>query len=195
MLPLEQKMIAFAASDTGILRDVLKNSADASQRIAAAWIIGYSPDKRAILGDLINAARDPDDGVRNNATRAIAVIGEFASDRPEMGIRIAPSPFIDMLNSLVWTDRNKATAVLLALTEKPDPEILESLHARALPSLTEMARWKDVHAQDALQLLGRIAGLDEKEIQTAWDRGERERIIEMATASTNYAASEPRPDH
>ena len=157
MLPLEQKMIVYAASDTATVRDVLKNSADARQRIAAAWIIGYAPDKRAVLGDLMNAVRDADDNVRNNATRAIAVMSEFATDHPEMGIRIDPSPFIDMLNSLVWTDRNKATAVLLALTEKPAPEIAKALRARAMPALTEMAGWKDVHSDDAKQLLERIA--------------------------------------
>lgn len=197
MLPLEQKMIAFAASDMGTLRDVLKNSADANQRIAAAWIIGYTPDKRAIIADLLNAIRDPDSTVRNNATRSIAVIAEFASDRPEMGIRIDPSPFIEMLNSLIWTDRNKATAVLLALTEKPSPETLQMLRERALPALTEMARWKDSHYEDALQLLGRIAGLDEKEIQAAVDHGERERVIALAaaTANTNSGASDLLPVH
>ena len=172
MLPLEQKMIAYAASDTATVRDVLKNSADASQRDAAAWIIAYAPDKRAILGDLMNAVRDPDDRMRNNATRAIAVLGEFANDRPELGIHIDPSPFIDMLNSLIWTDRNKATAVLLALTEKRAPEILKELRARAVPALTEMAGWKDVHSEDAKQLLERIS-----------------------TANTNSSASDSHPGH
>jgi len=191
----EEKAIAFDASNLALVRTVLKDSADATQRAVAAWIMGYAPDKRAILGDLIDAARDPDDTVRNNATRAIGVIAEFASDRPELGIRIDPSPFVDMLNSLTWTDRNKATMVLSGLTENRSAEALRQLRERALPSLTEMARWNDSHSRDGLELLGRIAGLDEKDIQSAWDRGERERIIAMATANTNYAASESRPGH
>ena len=181
MRATEEKMIAFAATDIAPVRDVLKNAADTRQRIAAAWIIGYAPDKRAVLDDLLDAVRDPEETVRNNATREIGIIAEFASHRPDLGIRIDPTRFIDMLNSLIWTDRNKATMVLYGLTETRSADTLQLLRARALPALLEMARWKDDHAWDALELLGRIAGLDDKEIEAARDRNERERIIALAT--------------
>jgi hypothetical protein len=179
MRALEEKMIGFAASDLAILREVLKNSAEAHQRMAAAWIIAYAPDKRAILGDLTDAVSDSNETVRNNAARALGVIAEFAATKPELGIHIDPSRFIDMLQSLTWTDRNKATMVLDSLTAAHDAETLRRLRERALPALIEMSRWKDVHASDSFTLLGRVAGLSEEEIQRAWDRGERERVIAM----------------
>ena len=182
MQALEEKMIVFDASNLEIVRRVLKDSASARHRIAAAWIIGYAPDKRLILGDLMAAVRDPDALVRNNATRAIAIIADFANQRPELGIHIDPSVFIDMLNSLTWTDRNKATGVLHSLTEGRDVETLRLLRERALPTLVGMARWKAApYALEALEMLGRIAGLDEKATQNAWKNGERERVIDMVT--------------
>jgi hypothetical protein len=187
MRALEEKMIVFDASRPNIVRQVLNDSATAHQRAAAAWIIGYSPDKRVILGDLMEAVRDPDAEVRNNATRAIAIIAEFSNQRPELGIHIDPSVFIEMLNSLTWTDRNKATGVLHSLTEGSDVVTLRLLRERALPTLVEMARWKAApYALEALELLGRIAGFDEKEIQSAWNSGERERIIAMATMTNGH---------
>jgi HEAT repeat protein len=180
MRAAEQKAIQFAASNLDTVRNVLKNSSDGGQRATAAWIIGYAPDKRLILDDLIDAARDPDETVRNNSTRALGVIAEFASEKPELGIHIDPTRFVDMLNSLTWTDRNKASMVLNGLGRSPDA--VSQMRQRALSSIVEMARWKDSHSLDALFLLGHIAGLDDDEVQKAWDKGERERIIALATA-------------
>jgi hypothetical protein len=44
-----------------------------------------------------------------------------------------------------------------------------------------MARWRDLeHALPGFILAGRLAGLDEKEIQAAWVSGDREAVIERA---------------
>jgi hypothetical protein len=182
MRAAEQKATQFAASNLAVVRDVLKNSSDAGQRATAAWVIGYAPDKRLILGDLLDAVRDPDENVRNNSTRALGVIAEFASEKPELGIHIDPTRFVDMLNSLMWVDRNKATMVLNGIGDSPDA--VSQMRQRALPSLVEMARWKDSHSLDALLLLGRIAGIHDDEVQKAWDKGDRERIIALATSGT-----------
>jgi hypothetical protein len=55
---------------------------------------------------------------------------------------VRPAPFIDLLNSIEWTDRNKSSFALEMLTESRDPALLLDLRARALRSLIEMARWK-----------------------------------------------------
>jgi hypothetical protein len=191
MRAIEEKMIAFAANHVALVRDVLKNAGDANQRIAAAWIIGYAPDKRVVLNDLLDAARDPDETVRNNAVRALGIIAEFAAQKPELGIRLDPSLFVDMLNSVIWTDRNKATMVLYGLTETRPADTLQMLHERAMPALLEMARWKDDHAWDALELLGRIGGMDDKEIEASRDQNDRERVIAAATAAAHSSAPAP----
>jgi HEAT repeats len=180
---LQQQFLSFAASNLETLRLVLRNSANAEQRQIAAYIIGYAPKKRDVVDDLTYAVTDADEGVRNNATRALGAIAALAARAPEQGIRIEPTPFIAMLSSVTWTDRNKALFVLEYLTEKRSATVLDPLRRRAVPSLVEMARWKSPgHAYPAYLLLGRIAGLNEQEMTQAWDRGERETMIARALA-------------
>jgi hypothetical protein len=185
---IQEKYIAFAARDLPRLRDVLRNSGDADQRAIAAQLIGYAADKREVVGDLVHAMRDSSDVVRNNATRSLFVIAKYAQAHPEAHLRIPPEPFVDLLNSLVWTDRNKSSLALMELSAHRDPALLATLRARALSSLVEMARWKSPgHAQAAFMILGRIAGLSDEEIIKAWTAGDRERVI---TAALN---AQPRP--
>jgi hypothetical protein len=175
---VQKKFIALAALHPAILHDVLRNSADARQRALAAMILSYAADKRDVVSDLIYGTRDPDDQVRSNCTRALWIIAKFAQRKPELGIQVPPKVFIDLLNSLVWTDRNKSSNALLETTFDHDPATLAEIRAHALPSLAEMARWKAIaHAQASLFLLGRIGGMSEDEIQAAIDRGDREAII------------------
>jgi hypothetical protein len=174
----QKKFITLAALHPAILHDVLRNSADSRQRALAAMILGYAADKRDVVADLIYGTRDPDDTVRSNCTRALWIIAKFAQRKPELGIQVPPSVFIDLLNSLVWTDRNKSSNALLETTFKRGPAVLAEIRERALPSLVEMARWKAIaHAQASLFLLGRIGGMSEDDIQAAIDRGDREAII------------------
>jgi len=71
-----------------------------------------------------------------------------------------------MLNSGFWADRNKAGFLLNILTGARDPQLLRVLRLQALPSLVEMARWKDRnHAWDARMILGRIGGIEEERLQ------------------------------
>jgi hypothetical protein len=178
----QQKFITLAALHPAILHDVLRNSADARQRALAAQVLSYAADKRDVVADLIYGTRDPDDDVRNNCTRALWLIAKFAQRKPELGIQVPPAAFIDLLNSLAWTDRNKSSYALMETTFNRDPAILAEIRARALPSLVEMAKWKAIgHAQPAIFLLGRIGGMSEDDIQAAIDRGDRESVISAGT--------------
>jgi hypothetical protein len=174
----QKKFITLAALHPAILHDVLRNSADAHQRALAAMILSYAADKRDVVADLIYGTSDPDDQVRSNCTRALWIIAKYAQRKPELGIQVPPTVFIDLLNSLVWTDRNKSSNALLETTFNHDPAVLAEIRAKALPSLIEMARWKAIaHAQASLFLLGRIGGMSDDDIQAAIDRGDREAII------------------
>jgi hypothetical protein len=96
-------------------------------------------------------------------------------------VKVAPTWFIEMLNSLSWSDRNRALRALDVLTESRDTSAVDQLRVRALDSLVEMARWKVLnHALPACILLGRIAGMSESEIQDDWSRGDRQTIISAA---------------
>lgn len=163
------------------LRDVLRHSADAEHRALAAQILGYAANKRGVIGDLVYGMDDPSNPVRNNAMRALAVIAAFGSGTPELKIRVPAWPFVRLLNSPVWTDRNKASMPLRALSANRDPELIASLHQHALDSLIEMARWKSAgHAEASVRLLGRIAHLSEDVIQGAVGRGDPEAVIDAA---------------
>ena len=174
--------ISLADAHATELRDVLHRSDNADHRAMAAYVLGYNSNKKAILEDLAYALRDPDATVRGNAARAIAAVAVFAAKNPAAEVRIQPSWFVELLNSPVFTDRNNAATALVTLTESRQPDILEELRTGALLSLVEMARWKHLpHALPAYILLGRTAGIRENELQSAWSKGERERIISLAT--------------
>jgi hypothetical protein len=177
---IQKRYITFAAGDLSTLRDVLHNSAAGDQRAIAAHVIAYAADKRAIVPDLEYAISDVDDGVRNNAMRALALMAGFAQNHPDLKISVSPRPFVDMLNSLIWSDRNKSSMALMNLTERRDPALLADLRQHALTSLVEMARWKSKgHAWMSFIILGRIAGLPDKEILD-WEHGDPEKVIAAA---------------
>jgi hypothetical protein len=182
---IQDRFTLFAASGQARLRDVLAHSADAEHRALAAQVLGYVADKRTVVADLTRAMRDPAEGVRNNAMRALAVIADFADRNPRLHISVAPGPFVDLLDSPVWTDRNKAVFALTVLTENRDPALLARLRQQALPSLVEMARWKSsMHALGPLLILGRVAGLPDGAMRAMREPKDRETIIQAALASS-----------
>ena len=130
---------------------------------------------------LFAATRDPSPDVRNNAVRALGVFTRMSPSSSRAAIRIPYEPFIELLSSPVWTDRNKASLAVMQLTDGRDPVLLAALKRAALTPLIEMARWKsEGHAMPALTILGRIAGESDESVKVAWDRGERERVIQAA---------------
>ena len=190
---VQERFLVHAEQYLEILRDVLRSSSDPEQRAMAAFVVGYAPEKRAVIDDLAYAVRDPDEDVRNNAARALAAIATLARREPELGLRVPAAPFVEMLNSLSWSDRNKASMVLFVLTEDGKAEVLQQLREQALESLVEMARWQaEGHAFTPFVLLGRAARMTDQETFEAWFGGERKRFIERAIESVR-AAAEARP--
>lgn len=174
----QERFRELAPAHLPALRQVLRNSMHADQRAIAAYVIGYAPRARGVIEDLQYAMQDSDEGVRANAMRALTAIAVLARGDPELGLRVEPTWFIELLNSIVWSDRYRAAAALVALSEDRNPRLLQHLRERALHSLVETARWKTLaHALPAFILVGRLAGLPEQEIYRAWERGDREKVI------------------
>ncbi len=187
---IQDRFPLFATDHLAELRDVLRNSSDEDDRAIAAYIIGYAPNKADVINDLQYALRDADAGVRANATRGLVAIEVLAKLDPQLNIKISPTWFIEMLNSLSWSDRNRAVMALQILTDNRDPEVLAQVRGNALQSLVEMARWKTLaHALPPFLLLGKIAGLPDDQVQSAWEKGDRESVIGQAMAAAGKKKS------
>jgi hypothetical protein len=181
---VQEHFLSYADEHLLELRAVLHECADAKQRALAASVIGYVTDKQAVVPDLVHAMSDPDSGTRNNAMRTLAVFTYTVPSATRTVPRVPYEPFIALLSSLDWTDRNKAVAALSGLSRHRDPALFEQLRQRAMTPLVEMARWKAMgHASIALQILARSAGYSEDDAMRAIVRGDRERVIRDALAS------------
>lgn len=182
---IQQSFIPLVANNLALVDRVLRESSDPDQRAMAAYVLQYGPRGPRTAAVAVNglqwALRDMDESVRENAVRALKAVAVGAKLHPEQQIRIEPTWFIELLNSVVWSDRRNASLALVDLTEQRDPEMLSLLRERALPSVIEMARWHDLeHALPAFILAGRLAGLDDKAIQAAWVAGDREPVLKKA---------------
>jgi HEAT repeat protein len=188
---IQERFVGYATRGLARLRDVLRHSGDGEQRALAAEVLAYAPDKQAIVGDLVRAMRDPAEGVRNNAMRALGVLARYSLQSPRSPLRIPARPFVDLLNSPVWTDRNKAASALTELSTQRDPALLRALREQALPSLIEMARWKSPgHRNAAFWLLGRVGDLSDDAISTAWSRRDVDQVI-SAALNTKHPLHQP----
>jgi hypothetical protein len=178
---VQLKFIPLANEHTELIRQVLRTAADAEHRAIAAYVIGYAKDKPSVHDDLQHALSDADDTVRANAMRSLAAFAVLSRMKPDSGVKVSPTWLIEMLNSLIWTDRNNAAVALVTLTENRDESTLDQLRTRAQQSLIDMARWKHMpHALPAFILLGRTAGMSEAEIQSAWSNGDREAFVKAS---------------
>lgn len=183
MRAIQQRFLSHARDHTALLQSVLTTSSDVRHRNVAAMILGYAPDKQAAARGLALAVADPDDGVRNNATRGLAIIAGYAAEHPELGIHIDAAPFVAMLNSLVWSDRNKGIFVLIELTASRDDALLALLRRDARPALIDMCRWKNpAHAISACMVLRRVEGLPDESGGDA-----RAEILNKVDAGANAA--------
>ena len=183
---LQQGFLPFADRDLALLDRVLRESADPEQRSIAAYVLQYAPRtpnrSRIMMNALQYALQDQDDMVRENAMRSLQAVTVGARLHPEQQIHIEPTWFVELMNSVVWSDRHNAALALVNMTDKGAPETLALLRERALGSVLEMARWHNLpDALPAFILAGRLAGLDEKKIQDAWISGQRELVLHEAS--------------
>lgn len=165
----------YALQHEDLLFQVLASSSDAQHRAVAARILGYGRQFDQQTDALVRASLDADDGVRNDAVRALWVL---ADGKPAVARTIPSEPFIRLLRSGAWSDHNKASLVLMALTTTRDPQVLGQLRADALDPLLEMGRWRSIgHAEAALTILGRIAGIEEATLEQLIVAGQTATIL------------------
>lgn len=159
---LELKLREYARAHTATLYRVLENCPDDESRAAAAEALGYADESKRQIAGLVRASLDPYDDVRNNAIRALGVLVEF----DPKALRLIPlKPYIALIHSIDWFDRNKTVFLLESFTNSRHPQVLHALRSQALAPLREMASWDDQgHSFPAIRILGRIAGFSEQRI-------------------------------
>ena len=121
---LELQMRDYAFTQESLIRDVLERFLGPKQRIVAAQILGYAQQTKEQIPTLANAARDSDSTVRNNATRALAVL---LQSNPKLAIEAPPEFYVDLLLSGQWTDLNKACMLLMYATQGREEALLAPL--------------------------------------------------------------------
>jgi hypothetical protein len=173
------QMRSYAFSREQELTHVLQTSGKVEDRRAAACLLGYVERSPTQSQALSRAISDPDDQVRNNAARALEVLAAI----PGAGdIQIDIAPFIALLYSGKWTDRNKASLFLARVADKKEPSILNSLRDKAMGPLTEGASWSDVpgHSTPFLLILARIGHLSDDKLGQLLKDGDSAEIIAAA---------------
>jgi hypothetical protein len=183
---IQQQLVEWAPAHVAELGAVLRTASDAQQRALAAELLPLAGPSQSTIDELVRLLHDPDDDVRNNAMRALAILGIYIDKHPDAELHVPVGGFIDLLNSLVWTDRNKASFALLSLTTSRDSATLERLSDRAFDALTDIARWQSpAHAAAGLVLLGRIAGMTDDDIFAAMLK-DPETVIRAAAAARSH---------
>jgi hypothetical protein len=165
----------YALQNETLLLQVVASSSDARHRSIAAQMLGYGNQTDAQLNALVHASLDPDGEVRNDATRALWVL---VGAKQELAPKIPLEPYIRLMHSGSWTDHNKSSLLLVSVTESRDPKVLAQLRAEALDPLLEMARWHSHgHAEAALEILGHMAGIEEKTLEKLIESGDVSTIL------------------
>jgi hypothetical protein len=157
-----------AKDDLPGLRKAVREADSASVRADTALLLGELLGTAEIVDDLQFAAQDADPVVRQAAVRSLV----RHSINPL--VKIEPTWMIEMLNSVVLTDRKIAVEALMELTERPDPLLLGKIRERGFESLVQMAQFQ--HLPDALPsylLLCRVGGVSKQEAEASWTAGQR----------------------
>jgi hypothetical protein len=163
----ELALRAYALKHEDEIVRTLQGDRRADNRALAADVLGYGARTPRQIAALVRAVRDPDDDVRNNATRAL---GEILRADVSAGAEIPVAPFLDLVRSGIWTDRNKGSMVLCPLTQQRDAQMLKHVNSEAGDALTEMARWRPTGWSAWPRLiLGRIAGIPEDKLEQLAD--------------------------
>ena len=186
---LQNSFLVYARTHFESLSHALDNAADPETRQAAATILVYTPRKSLAAADLTAALQDPDEQVRAYAAHALAAIATLSQKQPALGLRVAAAPFVELLNSVVLSDREAALEVLLTLTAHKNTATLDLIRTRAFPDVLEMAILKTSrYAMPGFLLLGRLAGMADAEVRANWDNHAPEPVIAKALESARKTA-------
>lgn len=164
------------------LAAILRDDRSDSHRAHAAFLLAYSTNGPALVDRMIAASRDPAGIVRNNAMR---VLSDIAFYHPELDIPL--DPILAALDYPTTLDRNKASAILDGLLERPDGARLRApIAERAGPTLLTMLRLQQPNNHNfAYRILKAISGQSYGERDyAAWEGWLSRRAISFPPEAT-----------
>jgi HEAT repeat protein len=144
---------------------VAANSADASERSMALFVLAHTNDAQRLAPVLGRAIYDPNGGVRNNAMRVLMFLAQSGAD--------VDFPVRDLIAALDFpntADRNKAGYTVAALAEQP--KYRDTIRAEAVPAALRLLRLEKLNNHEpAYQILTRVSGesFGERDY-AAWER-------------------------
>lgn len=180
---LQLRMHGVAGGRLPMLERVLKTARDPQQRAISAFFIGYSSPSNRQASALFQALTDEESEVRNNALRSLWVLASSGHKLSIADYR----PISHLLASPRWSDRNKASLLLEAMSRDRNDPLLMVLKNENLCDLLQGAQWKNPgHASPFLLILGRLEGLADNAIEgrIASDRTSLIMGIKHAMSST-----------
>jgi hypothetical protein len=139
------------------LAAVLREDRRKDRRAAAAFLLAHIASGERVVELMLPSITDPNELVRNNAMRVLALIAE---DHPAIAIPVAP--ILEALHFPATSDRNKASAILDSLTRRGlDPAMRDQLLAGAGEVLVDMLALRQPNNHDpAYRILKQLSGRD-----------------------------------
>jgi hypothetical protein len=150
--PYKAVLVDGARKHADELFAIVHRDKDAQHRAQAIFLLGFTSDGARLVREITPACRDENANVRNNAMRVFAVMAQNHSE-----VELPLAPVLDMLDFPATTDRNKAAAVLSALSKKR--ELAPEIRRRCGQTLVAMLRLKQPNNHDyALMILRELRG-------------------------------------
>lgn len=176
MIVVGQELGLPPADQVDALIVAARDADDPSIRADATALLGDATPSQAVIDALQYIVQDPDPTVRRAAVRGL--VRMYQAARSDREIQVQPTWIVEMLNSVVWSDRVNAVEALLTMSDNADPLLVSKIRDAGFASLLQMARWKHLeHALPPYLLLARISGIADEEAQSAWSKGERDRVL------------------
>lgn len=139
------------------LTRILKEDKDPKDRAAAAYLLAHIKDGKKLVGLMLPMLNDPDNLVRNNASRVLSNVAMFHKE-----IAFPLTPILKRLDGPTMSDRNKAAAITSGLLDRPDAT---ALHAQVIkeagPTLIKLLKLEQPNNHDfAYKILKTVSGKD-----------------------------------
>ena len=134
------------------LYEIAANSADASERATALFVLAHTNDAPRLAPVLGRAIYDPSSGVRNNAMRVLMFLAQRSAD--------VDFPIRDLIAALDFpssADRNKAAYTVAGLAGQA--KYRDTVRTEAVPAALRLLKLEKANNHDpAYQILTQVSG-------------------------------------